>query len=63
MIATTPLKALLFGTEQTAPARAAESSLSMIQRVGSRHDDIRCKLAAARDSHNHKPKRGRDVRN
>ena len=63
MFATTPLNALLLGTEQTAPARAGESSLSMIQRVGSRHDDIRGKLDAARDSRNRKPERGRDVRN
>ena len=63
MFATTPLNALLLGTEQTAPARAAESSLSIIQRVESRHHDIRGKLAAARDSNIPKPERGHDVRN
>ena len=63
MIATNPLNALPWGTDQSAPARAAESSLPTIQRVESRHHDIRGKLAAARDSNIPKPERGHDVRN
>ena len=63
MIAAALLNASLSGTDRSARATAADSSLPTNQRTGAGHGNIRGKLAAGRDSNNRKPESRHDVCN
>ena len=57
MIAEARLESSRCGTNRSAGATAADSSLPIIQRVESRHDNFRGKLAVASYSNIRKPER------